>query len=341
MSRKRSISSGIGSDEKLELVASGPDGQGLDLTAAIAVCLWPWLLTAFDDWGIFQGSAHDVRTKVAQALATTTAVIDEALNRLAAAKLILRYSHGGRPYIAVFNLESWFRHQSYIPHVKKRLEVIERRPWTPVEHLEWYMLHQTPQDGAEHRSSAQSAAEHRGTQPVEQAEQENAADQPETPQNTAEHRKVALCVPSPSPELIPRTQPEGEQVLPAPPPAAQGPREGGEGGRGQKGPLNASQAGVAALQAVYREHQVEPLTPTILNMLLTEGLRDVDRVAAKLREVAKQDRGHLTNVPYLLACMQRLATNGGGGLTAPGLTAGADDERRDQVAELERLSRED
>ncbi len=353
MSRKRYVRSELGSDERIERLSCGPGG--LDLVAAISGLLWPNLLCAMDDWGIFEGSARDVRLKVIPAWPVTNTQVDEALERLRAAELILRHTeNSGKQFIAVRNLEAWFKTQSYIPEWKRQPDVARKRPWIPAEHLAWYQQRTTPQVAAEQRTTPQVAAVERNTAQHRATEPETEEPMPETPQVAAEQRTAALCAPSPSPSPSPSptstppshpgeltslrelSSPERKRKASTRPRSA---REAPPAGPASQRPLNASQQRVARLNAVYAGFDLEPLTASILQMLLAEAGGDVDVAAKKLNEVGGQDPRKLTDVPYLMACM-RNANGRCRGLTAPGLTAGADDKRRTQAEQLERDSRE-
>lgn len=87
--------------------------------SSLAALLWPWLLTAFDDWGRSEASIKRLKAQVFPMLADVTlAVIDEALQLYAETGLITLYDVDGRRYMAI-PAEKWFSYQTHIRSEKR------------------------------------------------------------------------------------------------------------------------------------------------------------------------------------------------------------------------------
>lgn len=87
--------------------------------SSLAALLWPWLLTAFDDWGRSEASIKRLKAQVFPMLAEVTlAVIDEALQLYAETGLITLYDVDGRRYMAI-PAEKWFSYQTHIRSEKR------------------------------------------------------------------------------------------------------------------------------------------------------------------------------------------------------------------------------
>jgi hypothetical protein len=184
MSRSRSISTDISTDERL-----GPVGEENPL----AVLLYTLAIPHADDWGRLKGDATAFRYEVAPFLLKTGKEIDAALDALAEAGLWRRYEVDGRKYIA-FPRETWFKHQSYI-NIEKRTFDGSKHPapdgesWEPWENSPSAKKRQKPQD----------------SRPQELETPRNAKKRQESPQNPA----------SPSPSPSPSPSGEGESVTTA------------------------------------------------------------------------------------------------------------------------------
>lgn len=121
MSRKVFITSDISIDERLaEAAEESPD----------AALLWPWLLTALDDWGRSTAETKRLKYAVFPAFASVTPqIIGEALALFAQVGLITRYEADGKPYFAVPQ-ETWFKYQTHI-RTEKRESDRSRIPAPP------------------------------------------------------------------------------------------------------------------------------------------------------------------------------------------------------------------
>ena len=110
MGRKVYISSDMSTDDRLMEAADH---------APMAPILWPWLLTAFDDWGRAEAVPRTIKAKVFPSFdAVTTEHVEGALNALASAGLIMLYEIGHKQYMAI-PPEKWFRYQTQIPRCKR------------------------------------------------------------------------------------------------------------------------------------------------------------------------------------------------------------------------------
>jgi len=194
MARKLFIAESIGVDEDLLAVAEQDP---------LAQLLWPWLLTALDDWG--RGSANGARLKAAVCPGNplvTPEVIEHALSLYAEQGLIDLYTVGRKQYWAV-KPEAWWRYQTHIPR-EKRQAVASSIPSPPAS--------EAPREAeviAPERISAESSAIAR-----------ECAEHSETARDVAGSRSS----PSPSPPLL---HPPGEGEPPVcashtPPPGVGG-----------------------------------------------------------------------------------------------------------------------
>ncbi len=110
MGRKVFITSDMSTDERLIDVAA------VDPTAAL---LWPWLLTAFDDWGRAEASPKRLKASVFPMIDSVSAdTIGSALDLYTQAGLIIRYEVDGKSYMAI-PPEKWFKYQTHIRSEKR------------------------------------------------------------------------------------------------------------------------------------------------------------------------------------------------------------------------------
>jgi len=125
MSHKIFISSDISVDERLvEIAEESPE----------SVLLWPWLLTALDDWGRATAHAKRLKYTVFPALTTVTPqIITEAIARFERVGLLELYEVDGKWYMAV-PAETWFKYQTHI-RVEKRDNDKSRLPAPPSAQL--------------------------------------------------------------------------------------------------------------------------------------------------------------------------------------------------------------
>ena len=186
MSRSRSISTEISSDERL-----GPLGEENPL----AVMLYALAIPHADDWGRLKGDATAFRYEVAPFLLIPASQIDTLLEKIAEAGLWTRYEVGGRKYIA-FPRDAWFKHQSYI-NAEKRTYDGSKLPSPPGE--EWQSWEARPS------ATRTTAAKHQETP-------RNTKDRQETPKNPTSPSPS----PSPTPSLSSPPTEEGDarEVLP-------------------------------------------------------------------------------------------------------------------------------
>ncbi len=110
MGRKVFVSSDMSTDDRLVEVAES-DPQ--------AALLWPWLLTAFDDWGRSEAAPKMLKAKVFPSVSCVSADdVARALETFADAGLIDLYFTEGKQYMAI-PMDKWFRHQTQIPKAKR------------------------------------------------------------------------------------------------------------------------------------------------------------------------------------------------------------------------------
>jgi hypothetical protein len=109
MSRRRYLSSDISTDPRVAELAE----QG-----ALPVLLYTWAITHADDWGRMTGEARQFKLLVCPGFDVTAREVDAALTQIAAVGLWLRYTVGGRVYLA-FPPASWFKYQTYIGRDKR------------------------------------------------------------------------------------------------------------------------------------------------------------------------------------------------------------------------------
>ncbi|MGH2504275.1 MAG: hypothetical protein ACRDID_17345, partial [Ktedonobacterales bacterium] len=108
--RKVFVSSDMSVDERLLLV-----GQ----QQSMASLLWPWLLTALDDWGRCEAAPLRLKARIwPMNDAVSVALIDEALTLFAEVGLIERYEVDGRVYLRVPPAR-WWKWQTHIHHDKR------------------------------------------------------------------------------------------------------------------------------------------------------------------------------------------------------------------------------
>jgi len=168
MGRKIFVTSDMSVDEHVIEVAE-KDPQ--------AALLWPWILTAFDDWGRSNADARRLKASVFPSIETVTPeAIESALRLYAEARLIILYEHGGKPYMAI-PPEKWFKYQTHIRR-EKRTQDRSHCPAPP------------------------------------QQDEAGSAQVREDARNSAQEREDArTCTPSPSPSPSPTCTPTSSSVL--------------------------------------------------------------------------------------------------------------------------------
>ena len=108
--RKIFVSSDMSTDDRLLVVAEHSE---------TAVLLWPWVLTALDDWGRAEANARTLKARLFPGLPGITAAdVDEALRLYADAGLLTLYVGGGKRYMAV-EPEKWWKWQTHIRTEKR------------------------------------------------------------------------------------------------------------------------------------------------------------------------------------------------------------------------------
>lgn len=140
MSRKVYVSSDMSVDERLVEV-SEEDGQ--------SALLWPWILTAFDDWGRSEANTKRLKAQVFPMVDIVTPdIIERALQLFAKAGLIFLYEIEEKRYMSVPH-EKWFKYQTHI-RKEKRTEDKSRYPSE---------LHASARDVTQVREDARGCAE--------------------------------------------------------------------------------------------------------------------------------------------------------------------------------------
>lgn len=121
MARKVFITSDMSEDEGVTAVAEQNQ---------LAALLWPWFLTAFDDWGRASANSSRLKAKVfPMNLMVTPEIIDAALQLYAKEGLVSLYEVAGKRYMAIAP-EKWFKYQTHI-RSEKRATDKSRNPAPP------------------------------------------------------------------------------------------------------------------------------------------------------------------------------------------------------------------
>jgi len=104
MARKRFVTSEISTDRKIaKLAEKNPT----------AAALWPWFITAFDDWGRMEADPVEVKLTIFPAFPYTSDEIEEFIKLYHEFEIAYFYEVDGKPYLAV-NPETWLKYQTYI-----------------------------------------------------------------------------------------------------------------------------------------------------------------------------------------------------------------------------------
>lgn len=143
MAHKVYISSDISLDEPLnELGEQNP----------LYTLIWPWLLTAFDDWGRADASPRRLKAQLFPLLdAITVNVIRDAILAYDQVGLLMHYEVEGKWFIAIPR-EKWFRYQTHIHKDKRDNDEQSRIPAPPSDTSAH--LRASPRDIAEPRASS-------------------------------------------------------------------------------------------------------------------------------------------------------------------------------------------
>jgi DnaD/phage-associated family protein len=112
MARKRFVSSEMSTDEDIaDIAAENP----------VSALMWPWFITAFDDWGRMEvTSPNKVRLEIFPAFPYTANEVQKAIEQFTKAGIVFRYSIDKRTYLAIESCK-FYKYQTYIRD-KKRIE---------------------------------------------------------------------------------------------------------------------------------------------------------------------------------------------------------------------------
>ena len=104
MARKRFVTSEISTDRKIaKLAEKNPT----------AAALWPWFITAFDDWGRMTADPIEVKLTIFPAFPYTSDEIEEFIRLYHEFEIAYFYEVDGKPCLAV-NPDTWLKYQTYI-----------------------------------------------------------------------------------------------------------------------------------------------------------------------------------------------------------------------------------
>jgi DNA replication protein DnaD len=104
MARKRFVTSEISTNRKIaKLAEKNP----------VAAALWPWFITAFDDWGRMNADPIEVKLTVFPAFPYTSDDIETFIKLYHEFGIAYHYEVDGKPYLAV-NPDTWLKYQTYI-----------------------------------------------------------------------------------------------------------------------------------------------------------------------------------------------------------------------------------
>lgn len=113
MGRKVFVTSDISIDESLITVAEHNP---------LASLIWPWILTALDDWGRAEAKSKMLKAKVFPCNDMITAEsIETALRLYHEFGLVELYEVAGRPYLSVPH-DKWFKYQTHIRKEKRNVD---------------------------------------------------------------------------------------------------------------------------------------------------------------------------------------------------------------------------
>jgi hypothetical protein len=104
VARKRFVTSEISTDRKIaKLAEKNPT----------AAALWPWFITAFDDWGRMNADPIEVKLTIFPAFPYTSDEVEEFIKLYHEFEIAYFYEVDEKPYLAV-NPETWLKYQTYI-----------------------------------------------------------------------------------------------------------------------------------------------------------------------------------------------------------------------------------
>jgi len=104
VARKRFVTSEISTDRKIaKLAEKNPT----------AAALWPWFITAFDDWGRMNADPVEVKLTIFPAFPYTSDEVEEFIKLYHEFEIAYFYKVDEKPYLAV-NPDTWLKYQTYI-----------------------------------------------------------------------------------------------------------------------------------------------------------------------------------------------------------------------------------
>jgi hypothetical protein len=104
MARKRFVTSEISTDRKIaKLAEKNP----------VAAALWPWFITALDDWGRMNADPIEVKLTIFPAFPYTSDEVEEFIRLYHEFEIAHHYEVDEKPYLAV-NPDTWLKYQTYI-----------------------------------------------------------------------------------------------------------------------------------------------------------------------------------------------------------------------------------
>lgn len=113
MARKVYVSSDMSADETLIDIAE------ID---PVANLLWPWFITAFDDWGRAQAAPKRIKNTIFPANdMVTVEIINKSLSLYHNHNLIQLYAVDGKEYMSI-NSDKWFKWQTHIRKEKRETD---------------------------------------------------------------------------------------------------------------------------------------------------------------------------------------------------------------------------
>lgn len=143
MARKVYVSSDMSEDETLIDIAE------LD---PVANLIWPWFITAFDDWGRAQAAPKRIKHTLFPANdMVTVEIINNALSLYNEHNLIKLYAVDGKEYMSI-NPEKWFKWQTHIRKEKRETDGSKCPP--PADDDNSAQMRASARDVAEYREIA-------------------------------------------------------------------------------------------------------------------------------------------------------------------------------------------
>lgn len=122
MGHKRFVTSDISIDGKVSEVAEVNPVAGL---------MWPWFLTALDDWARMTGNTREIKNSVFQSFKFTFDEIQAALDLYEDKQLMHLYEVNGKPYLQA-NPKAFYELNSYIQKSRQEHDASKIPP--PTDH---------------------------------------------------------------------------------------------------------------------------------------------------------------------------------------------------------------